>query len=142
MRSRTQKRMYRAGELEEAIDRCVAHCLATGEPPVGYVLHKFTDVPEESLGEFLEHGEAVLRGERHSGSEIMGRYRAAKRWEEFKTFYWLERGQKEPKVANFAKFNLKQSGNGGYVEKEPSGKGGKSEITVRLEGIGGAEAAR
>ena len=136
------RRNYSAAELEEAIDRCVAHCVESGEPPVAYVLHKYTDVPEKALREFLEHGEAVMRGERRWGHEIMGKYRAAKRWEEFRTFYWLERGQREPKAANFAKFNLKQSGNGGYVEKEPSGKGDKSEITVRLEGIGGAEAAR
>ncbi len=136
------KRVYKAKELEEAIDKCVAHCVETGEPPVGYVLHKFTDVPEERLQEYLEYGEAVLRGERHNGSEIMGRYRAAKRWEEFKTFYWLERGQKEPKVAAFAKFNLKQSGNGGYVEKETAGKGGKNQVVVKVDGIGGEEAMR
>lgn len=136
------RKVYRAKELMEAIDRCVDHCLESGEPPVGYVLHKFTDVPEEMLNEFLEHGEAVMRGERRNGSEIMGRYRAAKRWEEFKTFYWLERGQKEPKAASFAKFNLKQSGNGGYVEKDPAGKAEKSGVVLRIEGIGGVEAMK
>lgn len=137
-----QKKVYRASELMEAIDRCVEHCIESGEPPVGYVLHKFTDVPEETLGEYLEYGEAVMRGEKATGREIMGRYRAAKRWEEFKTFYWLERGQKEPKVASFAKFNLKQSGNGGYVEKETAGRAEKNEVVLRIEGIGGAEAMK
>ncbi len=136
------KREYKAKELAEAIDQCVAHCVETGEPPVAYVLHLFTDVPEEKLQEFLEHGEAVLRGERHTGPEIMGRYRAAKRWEEFRTFYWLERGQKEPKTADFAKFNLRQSGNGGYVDKEAAGKDGKKKVVVEVKGIGGEKAMR
>lgn len=137
------KRVYRAAELQEAVDKCIDHCMKTGQAPVGFVLHQFTDVPEELLGEFIEKGEAVLRGEASSGKEIMGRYRAAKRWEEFKTFFWLERERKDSKTGNFARFNLMQSENGGYREREAkSDKEDKPPVTIKVDGLGGAEALR
>ena len=138
-----KSREYRSRELGEAIDRCIAHCMETGEAPVAFVLHKFTDVPEEKLEAYVERGEAVNRGEAHGGSEIMGRYRAAKRWEEFRTFFWLERERKDGKTASFARFNLMQSENGGYKEKEEKpGKPDKVQFTVKVDGLGGVEALK
>ncbi len=125
-------------ELSQGIDRCIEHCLATGEAPVSFVLHKFVEVSEEDLARYLEEGERMMRGEIKNNPSIKARFLAARRWDEFKTFFWLDRAQKDPKNASFAIFNLKQSENGGYAEKDA--KAGKSSIVVRLEGVGGREA--
>lgn len=124
-------------ELEEGLDRCIRHCTDTGEAPVAFVLHKFVDIPEEELNEFLERGNRAVRGEIPKTPGVMRRFRLARRWDEFKTFYWLNIARKEPKNASFAMFNLKQAENGGYGEKDA--KAEKTAVTVRLEGVGGAE---
>ena len=125
-------KVYRADELREAVERCIDHCIRTGQAPVAFVLHQFTDVPEEMLGDYIEKGEAALRGEINRGREIMGRYQAAKRWEEFKTFFWLERERKDSKTEN-----------GGYREREArTEKEKKPPVTIKVEGLGGAEALK
>ena len=122
-------KVYRADELREAVERCIDHCIRT--------------VPEEMLGDYIEKGEAALRGEINRGREIMGRYQAAKRWEEFKTFFWLERERKDSKTGSFARFNLMQSENGGYREREArTEKEKKPPVTIKVEGLGGAEALK
>lgn len=127
-------------ELEEGIERCIRHCAETGEAPVAFVLHKFLDLPEEELAAYLEEGERAMRGELPKTAPLMRRFRAARKWDEFKTFYWLNIAQKEPKNASFAMFNLKQAENGGYNEKEA--KAERATLTLRLEGVGGAEGMR
>lgn len=124
-------------KLEEGLERCIRHCMETGEAPVAFVLHKFVDLGEEELAGYLEAGERAVRGEIPKNTGLMKRFRLARKWEEFKTFYWLSIAQKEPKNASFAMFNLKQAENGGYGEKE--GKAGKAALVVRLEGVGGTE---
>ncbi len=125
-------------ELSDGIDRCIDHCMKTGEAPVGFVLHKFVDVPEADLVRYLEEGERMRRGETKYSSGVNARFLAARRWDEFKTFFWLDRAQRDPKNASFAMFNLKQSENGGYAEKES--KAGKSTVVIKLDGVGGREA--
>ncbi len=129
-----------AAALLEAVDRCVAYCQESGEPPVGFLLHKYTDISEERLEEYIAAGEEVLR----RGGELEGdgllRFRAARRWREYKTFYWLDMGRRDPKSTGFAVLNLKQPENGGFVEKEP--RSGQGQIRVILDGVGGAEAMR
>ncbi len=127
-----------AKELSDGIDRCIAHCIDTGEAPVGFVLHKFVDIPEAELTRYLEEGEKMRRGELRFSRSLDTRFLAARRWDEFKTFFWLDRAQRDPKNASFAMFNLKQSENGGYAEKEA--KAGKSTVVIRLDGVGGREA--
>lgn len=127
----------RINELEDGVDRCIRHCIETGEAPVAFVLHKFVDVSDESLAEYLARGEAAMKGKAKKDVGTMRRFRAARRWEEFKTFYWLDKAQREPKNASFAMFNLKQAENGGYGEKE--GKAEKVTVTLKLQGVGGEE---
>ena len=129
---------YPLKKLDEGIDRAIAHCMATGEAPVGFVLDKFLDIPESELARYLEEGEKAQRGEAPWTSGVKGRFLAARRWDEFKTFFWLDRAQKDPKNASFAMFNLKQTENGGYAEKEEKGK--KTPVVVRLDGVGGKDA--
>lgn len=127
-------------QMEEGLDRCIRHCTETGEAPVAYVLHKFVDLTEEELAEYLEAGERARRGEIPRTQPVMRRFRLARRWDEFKTFYWLSIAQKEPKNASFAMFNLKQAENGGYGERD--GKSERVTVTLKLEGVGGAEGMR
>ena len=125
-------------ELSDGIDRAIQHCLTTGDAPVGFVLHKFLDIAESELARYLEEGEKLERGEIPWNAGVKGRFLAARRWDEFKTFFWLDRAQRDPKNAGFAMFNLEQSENGGYAEKEA--KSGKSTVVIRLDGVGGREA--
>ncbi len=129
---------YTVKQLGEGIDRAIDHCLVTGEAPVGFVLHKFLDIPESELARYLEEGEKLRRGEIPYSAGVKGRFLAARKWDEFKTFFWLDRAQKDPKNASFAMFNLKQTENGGYAEKET--KAQKSSVIIRLDGLGGKDA--
>lgn len=124
-------------QLEEGVEKCIAHCMETGDAPVAYVLHKFLDITEEELAGYLERGKRAMKGEIPRESAMMRRFRIARRWDEFKTFYWLGMAQKDPKNASFAMFNLKQAENGGYGEKE--GKAEKVTVTLKLQGVGGEE---
>ena len=124
-------------ELEKGLESCIRHCMETGEAPVAFVLHKFVDVSEGELAGFLENGERAKRGEIPNTFGVKRRFRLARKWEEFKTFYWLSIAQKEPKNASFAMFNLQQAETGGYGERE--GKAEKAVLVVRLEGVGGTE---
>lgn len=123
-----ENRRFPAGELTRAVEDCIRHCLETGEPPVDYVLHGFTRAGEEDMQRFIRAGETAKRGDR-----IRERYLAARRWEEFKTYYWLRLAQEDPKSANFAMFNLKQYGS----DRETG-----STVVVRLAGVGGEEGMR
>ncbi len=124
-------------QLEAGVEACIAHCQETGDAPVAYVLHKFLDVTEEELAGYLERGERAMKGELPKDVGTMRRFRIARRWDEFKTFYWLGQARKDPKNASFAMFNLKQAENGGYAEKE--GKTEKVTVTLKLQGVGGEE---
>ena len=129
-----------AAALLEAVDRCVAYCRESGEPPAGFLLHRYTDISEERLEEYIAPGEEALRrGGELEGDELL-RFRAARRWREFKTFYWLDMGRRDPKSTGFAVLNLKQPENGGFTEKEP--KSGGDQIRVIFDGVGGVEAMK
>lgn len=124
----------------DAVDRCVTYCQESGEPPVGFLLHRYTDVSEERLEELISAGEEVLRrGGELEGDELL-RYKAARKWREFKTFYWLDMGRRDPKNTGFAVLNLKQAENGGFTDREP--KAGDARVRVIFDGIGGPEAMR
>ena len=52
---------YPLKKLDEGIDRAIAHCMATGEAPVGFVLHK------------VSWRDTWRRARRHSGERPPGR---------------------------------------------------------------------
>ena len=123
--------------LREGVEEAIRHCTQSGEAPVAFVLHKFVDVSDEELADYLKKGERAARGEIPKNQFTMEKFRIARRWEEFKTFYWLTLAQKEPKNASFAMFNLKQ---GEGADRE--GRDGKTTVIIRLDGVGGEEGMR
>lgn len=123
-----------------AVDQCVEYCQESGEPPAGFLLHRYTDVSEERLEEYMTAGEEVLRRGGELEGDELSRFKAARKWREYKTFYWLDMGRREPRSVSFAALNLKQPGNGGFTDREP--RSGETGIRVILDGVGGAEAMR
>lgn len=126
---------YRADELEEAIEKCMAYCNDHNKPPVDFVLHMFTSISSDTMSNYLKWAEEMEAGKREPDSEVMRASEAIKKWQEFKTFWWVTLGVTNEKLQSMAIFNLKQPCNGGYTDK-PVGAVGNVEIVINTQGVG------
>ncbi len=130
---------YKAAELREAVERCMAYCIDNNKPPVDFVLHKFTPISADAIVDYIKWAKEMEDGKRERDADLMEAAEVLKKWQEFKTVFWLEIGMNDPKLSAFAIFNLKQPCNGGYSDK-PLGTVGNIEINIDTEGVGGGKA--
>lgn len=126
---------YKAEELEQAFAKTMEYCTEQSEPPVDFVLHKFTDISNDTMQNYVKWAEEMEKGTREVDPEIMRGAAAIKKWWEFKTVFWLRLGLRNEKLSAFAIFNLKQPCNGGYSDK-PVGSVGNIEVVVKADGVG------
>lgn len=114
--------------LEFHIKKFIHHCENTGEIPSNYNLCKFLSISASTL-ERYERGEGTYKG-----------YDAPlKNLRQFREHRLLSMLEGDPKRAAAAIFQLKQSFNGGYTESPISQDAGAT-VTLKIEGVGGAEA--
>lgn len=127
--------LYKADELEEAFGQAMADCMKNNEPPVDFVLHKYTKISQDTMTNYLKWAEEMEKGKREVDIEVIRSAEVIKKWQEFKTVFWVRKGLDDPKLAAFAIFNLKQPCNGGYSDK-PVGAVGNIEVVVKADGVG------
>ena len=130
---------YRAAELEYAFNQAMEYCKECREPPVDFVLHKFTDISNDTMQNYVKWAEEMEKGDREVDLDIVEASAAIKKWWEFKTYFWVALGLNNEKLAAFTIFNLKQPCNGGYSDKQV-GSVGNIEVVVKGEGVGGEKA--
>lgn len=126
---------YKADELEAAFEKARARCIDGHVPPVDYVLHEFTSISNDTMNNYIKWAEEMEAGKREPDPEVMRASAAIKKWQEFKTFWWVTLGVTNEKLQSMAIFNLKQPCNGGYTDK-PVGAVGNVEIVINTQGVG------
>ncbi len=126
---------YKAEELESALEQAMEYCTTCGEPPVDFVLHKFTDISQDTMERYVKWAEEMEKGDRETDPEVVRGAEAIKKWWEFKTFWWVSLGVRNEKLQTMAIFNLKQPCNGGYSDK-PVGAVGNIEVVIKADGVG------
>lgn len=129
------KAKYKAAELEDAFEKCMQYCIDNNEPPVDFVLHKFTSISQDTMTNYLKWAEEMEKGDKPVDLDVIRASEVIKKWQEFKTVFWARVGLKDPKLSAFAIFNLKQPCNGGYTDK-PVTAAGNVEVSVNLSGVG------
>ena len=126
---------YGADELEAAFEAARERCVDGHVPPVDYVLHEFTSISNDTMNNYIKWAEEMEAGKREPDPEVMRASAAIKKWQEFKTFWWVTLGVTNEKLQSMAIFNLKQPCNGGYTDK-PVGAVGNVEIVINTQGVG------
>lgn len=126
---------YSPEELEVAFAKAMDYCTSEKEPPVNYVLHRFTSISDDTMERYVNRAAKMAAGEEETDPVIMRCAEVIKKWQEFKTYWWVALGVSNEKLQTMAIFNLKQPCNGGYTDKAPTNTGG-TEVTIKLQGVG------
>lgn len=123
---------YKADELEKALDEAMEYCSVNNEPPVDFILHKFTSIDQVTMERYVHAADDMAKGEKPVDQEVMRCAEAIKKWWEFKTVWWLRLGIRNEKLSAFSIFNLKQPCNGGYSDR-PLGTVGNVEVVIKAD---------
>lgn len=138
-------RKLSAEELEAKIDEVIDYCDAHQEPPVSFILRKIAGISDDTINRYRKAAD----GESEDGSDEGGdeaavtrretdrRYAAAiKKWDEYRTAFWIRWGMANPKAQGFAAFQLKQPANGGYKDRQDIGGAVEATVTIKTDGVG------
>lgn len=102
--------------FERKLNNFISYCDAEDEPPTAFIIAQRLGVGEAELA-------AMRRGE--MGDRLKA---AAARLDDYREYYWTRKGLREPKLATFSTFNLKELRGGEDGER--------IKITVVTEGVG------
>ena len=116
-------------DLERHVNNFAKWCNETGEIPSDYNLCKFLSVSTSTLDRY-KRGEGAYTG-------YDAPLKTLRQYREHRLLTMLEG---DPKRAAAAIFQLKQPHNGGYVESSVGTGDQGATITLKIEGVGGAEA--
>ena len=102
--------------LERRIDELISYCDQNDEPPMGFVTRARLGLTEAEL-------DAMRRGDMGEGFKA-----AVERLDDYREYFWTRKGLRDPKLATFSTFNLKELKGGEDSER--------IKITVVTEGVG------
>lgn len=126
-----RKRIESPDKLDKFITEFIDKCRATGMIPSDYELCRFLQISPSTLDAYWRDGE--------EGSTYHGYSIPLKKLQQFREHRLLDMLEREPKSSTAAIFQLKQIKNGGYTDS-PLNAGEGATITLKIQGVGGAEA--
>lgn len=122
------RKVESAEKLMKYMDDFIKYCEENEQIPSNYNLCKFLSISAATLDRY-ERGEGTYKG-----YEVP--FKNLRQYREHRLLSMLEG---DPKRAAAAIFQLKQSFNGGYTES-PIAQDAGATVTLKIEGVGGAEA--
>jgi hypothetical protein len=137
------RRKIRDGdELARQIDEFVNWCEEYNEIPSDYNFAKYLDISDYQLQKMYQGGgePIVDRAGRFKRDVQYNSFpEALKKLSTYREHRLLIQMESNPKMVTSAIFQLKQAKNGGYTDSPLDNSGGAT-ITLKIEGVGGAEA--
>jgi hypothetical protein len=137
-----RRKIRDADELSRQIDDFVAWCEGQEEIPSDFNFAKFLDISDYQLQKMYTGGgepELDRAGRRKKDVQYSSFPEALKKLTAYREHRLLQQMESNPKLITATIFQLKQAKNGGYTDG-PGGDGGGATVTLKIEGVGGAEA--
>lgn len=119
-------------KLDRHIRDFIRFCSENDEIPSDYMLCKFLMISPSTLERFRRGEEA---GDTYKGFDA-----PLKRLQQFREHRLLTMLERDPKAGTAAIFQLKQSKNGGYTDSPINTGDQGATITLKIQGVGGADA--
>lgn len=131
--------------LDALLSDLESYCLDTDTPPSNYELRRF-GISEDCISKYRHFDELRVTPEMSEDEAEEIRQKIAlservKKFDAFRNHFYLQLAIKNPKVIGLSNFALKQPQNGGWTDRDPTAAG-STEITIKLDALGGGEAGK